>query len=184
VFYPPAGGNGAACGLAAARNGLALYERTTGNPIPVLVARVPLAGWTHVAVVYRDGAPSLYAGGKRVAEGKSSGRTALAALGQSQDAPMDFMGQMTTPVIAHIAIDDAGIQQLAAAGLPDPEGPPAFEPAAGAKAGLLFWEEGDYTVGDKPLPVSGIPKPAEPGRAATDHAARAEIAPPARDRRR
>ncbi len=159
VFYPPAGGNGAACGLAAARNGLALYERTTGNPIPVLVARVPLAGWTHVAVVYRDGAPSLYAGGKRVAEGKSSGRTALAALGQSQDAPMDFMGQMTTPVIAHIAIDDAGIQQLAAAGLPDPEGPPAFEPAAGAKAGLLFWEEGDYTVGDKPLPVSGIPKP-------------------------
>jgi len=159
VFYPPAGGKDATCGLAVARNGLALYERTTGSPAPVLVARVPLAGWTHVAVVYRDGVPSLYVGGKRVAEGKKSGMTVDAHLEPSWDAPMDFMGQMTLPVITHGAVDDSRIQQLAAAGLPDPEEPPAFEPSAGATAGLLFWQEGEYTVGDKPLQVSGIPKP-------------------------
>jgi hypothetical protein len=159
VFYPPAGGNDAACGVAAARNGLALYERTTGSPVPVLVARVPLAGWTHVTVVYRDSTPSLYVGGKRVAEGKKSDRTVHAILAASQDAPMDFMGQMTMPVIAHVAIDDAGIQQLAAAGLPDPEEQPQFEPSPGAKAGLLFWQDGEYTVGDKPSRVSGISKP-------------------------
>ncbi len=156
IFYPPAAGNDAACGLAVARNGLALYERTTGNPIPVLVARMPVAGWIHVAVVYRDNTPSLYAGGKRVAEGKRSDRTVHAILAASQDAPMDFMGQMTLPVIAPSALDDRGVQQLAAAGLPDPEEPPAFEPSGGAKAGLLFWQDGAFNEGGKPLQIAGI----------------------------
>ena len=159
VVYPPARENHAACGLAVARNGLALYERTTGSPIPVLVARVPLAGWTHVAVVYRDGAPSLYVDGKRVAEGKKSAQPVDSVLGRPQDAPMDFMGQATQLEVISSPVDDARIQQLAAAGLPDPEDPPPFEPSAGAKAGLLFWEEGEYEVGDKPMSVSGIPKP-------------------------
>jgi hypothetical protein len=155
AFYPAPGG----CGLAVGRNGVALYERATGNPIPVAVAHVPLVGWTHVAVVYRDGAPSLYVSGKRVGEGQKSGKTVHAILGKSQDAPMDFMGQMTAPQLIVSAVDDARIQQLAAAGLPDPEEAPAFEPAAGAKAGLLFWQDGEYSVGAKPLHISGIGKP-------------------------
>ena len=159
VLYPPAGGNLANCGLAAARNGLALYERTTGSPIPVLAARVPLAGWTHVAVVYRDGTPSLYVDGKRVAEGKKSAQPVDVVLWESQDAPMDFMGQTTPLELLQGSVDDARIEQLAAAGLPDPEGPPVLEPAAGAKAGLLFWEEGECTVGGKPMRISGISKP-------------------------
>ncbi|HMD70136.1 MAG TPA: glycosyl hydrolase [Bryobacteraceae bacterium] len=168
ALYPPAGekygANHSACGLAVARNGLALYERTTGNPIPVLVARVPLAGWTHVAVVYRDGTPSLYAGGKRVVEGKKSERSVHPGLDGSPDAPMDFMGQMTSPEFIQDAADDVRIQQLAAAGLPDPEEPPAFEPSAGTKSGLLFWQDGEYSLIriDKlftPLRVSGIGAP-------------------------
>jgi hypothetical protein len=159
VLYPPPGGNRANCGLAAARNGLALYERTTGNPIPVLVARLPLAGWTHVAVAYRDGTPSLYVDGKRVAEGKKSEHPVSAIPGQSRDAPMDFMGQMTELELIRGAVDDARIRQFAAAGLPDPEEPPAFEASAGAKAGLLFWQDGEYKMGAKPQKVSGIPAP-------------------------
>jgi hypothetical protein len=159
VIYPPAGENRAACGLAVARNGLALYERTAGNPVPVLVARMPVAGWTHVAVVYRDGAPSLFAGGKLVAAGKKSGRSVKADLGAPTDALMDFMGQMTSPAVIDGAVDDTRIQQLAAAGLPDPEGPPAFEPSAGAKTGLLFWKDGEHAADARPLRISGLGQP-------------------------
>jgi hypothetical protein len=72
---------------------------------------------------------------------------------------MDFMGQTTPLELLQGSVDDARIEQLAAAGLPDPEGPPVLEPAAGAKAGLLFWEEGECTVGGKPMRISGISKP-------------------------
>lgn len=160
VFYPQAQpADHAACGLAVARNGLALYERTTGNPVPVAVARVPLAGWTHVAVVYRDGVPSLYAGGKQVGQGEKSKWTVHPGLGGARDAPMDFMGQKTPLELIEGAVDESRIRQLAASKLPDPEEPPAFEPASGVKAGLLFWQDGDYPMGPKPMHISGIPKP-------------------------
>jgi hypothetical protein len=140
VFYPRRQPDGhAACGLAVARNGVALYERATGNPVPVATARVPIAGWTHVAVVYRDGAPSLYVAGKRVAQAVKSQWTIHPGLPSSSDAPMDFMGQSTAPELIDGAVDDAAIQQLAAAKLPDPEEPPESEPAPGAKPGLLYW---------------------------------------------
>jgi hypothetical protein len=63
--YPPAGekvyGAGhAACGFNAGRNGVVLFERATGNPTPVLSIQTQLAGWTHLAVVYKEGVPSVY----------------------------------------------------------------------------------------------------------------------------
>jgi hypothetical protein len=171
VFFPPVGetlyGAGhAACGLVASRNGVALYERTTGNPTPVVAARMPIAGWTHVAVVYRDGAPSLYVDGKPAGEAQKSGKVVHPGLGESNDAPTDFMGQMTEPRLLQEALGDAGIQQLAAAGLPKPEDPPALEPAGSAKPELLYWQDGVYTLrdsagGSTPVQVSGLGKPVE-----------------------
>jgi len=171
VFYPPAGEtiygtNHAACGLVAGRNGVVLYERTTGNPTPVAAARMPIAGWTHVAVVYRDGAPLLYVDGKRVGQAQTSGKVVHPGLGEAYDAPMDFMGQTTEPLLLTEALDDARIQQLTAAGLPDPEGPPAFEPAGAAKPELLFWQDGNYSLRDSAgrnaaIQISGSGKPVE-----------------------
>src|SRR5581483_9353825 len=123
----PTGGNQATCGLAAGRNGLAVYERGTANPIPVMAVRMPLAGWTHVALVYRDGAPSLYVAGKLVGESPRSGKTVRPVLWESKDAPMDFMGQMTVPELILEPVDAAKVQQLAAASLPAPEEPAACE---------------------------------------------------------
>ncbi len=153
VFYPPAGESlygpdHAACGLVAGRNGVAVFERTTGEPAPVAVARVPIAGWTHLAVVYRDGAPLIYADGKQVGEARKSGRIVHPGLGEAKDAPADFMGQTTEPRLFTEPPGEARIQQLAAAGLPDPEGPPAFEPAAANGPELLFWLDGKYTLRD------------------------------------
>jgi hypothetical protein len=148
AFYPIAGaavyGAGhAACGLAAARNGIALYERTTGQPVPVLAARTPIAGWTHVALVYRGGAPSLFLDGKLAGRAEKSGKIVHPGLFEAFDAPLDFLGQNTAPQLHPRALDEAQIRALAAAGLPDPEDPPAFDPAAS-----LFWRDGRYTLRD------------------------------------
>ncbi|MBZ5619070.1 MAG: glycosyl hydrolase family 43 [Acidobacteriia bacterium] len=171
VIYPPAGeslygANHAACGLGATRNGVAIYERSTGNPALVASAQVPLAGWTHVAVVYRDGAPALYVDGKPVGGARRSGKTVHPGLGESFGAPYDFIGQATEPQLFNEALADARIQQLAAAGLPDPEEPPAVEFAGTARPELHFWQDGNYSLRDNSgrnsaMQISGIGKPIE-----------------------
>jgi hypothetical protein len=171
AFYPLAGetvygANHAACGLGATRNGVALYERTTGNPALVASAQVPLAGWTHVAVVYRDGAPQLYVNGKPEGQAQKSGKVVHPGLGESHDSPMDFAGQSTEPELFPEAMSEARIQQLAAAGLPNPDDPPAFEPAGLARPELLFWQDGNYSLRDSAgrstaMQVSGIGKPVD-----------------------
>jgi hypothetical protein len=171
VIYPPAGEtlygpNHAACGLGATRNGVAVYERSTDNPTLVATAQVPLAGWTHVAVVYRDGTPGLYVDGKPVGQARRSGMTVHPGLGESAGAPYDFLGQTTEPQLFNEALADTRIQQLAAAGLPPPEGPPAVEFTGAAKSELHFWEDGNYSVRDgsgrsSAMQIAGIGKPVE-----------------------
>lgn len=169
IIYPPAGAtlygaNHAACGLGATRNGVAVYERSTDNPALVATAQAPLAGWTHVAVVYRDGTPALYVDGKPVGTARRSGMTVHPGLGESTGAPYDFLGQATEPQLFNEALTDARIQQLAAAGLPAPEGPPAVEFTGTAAPELQFWEDGNYSVRhgsgrSSAMQISGIGKP-------------------------
>ncbi len=171
VIYPPAGetlygANHAACGLGATRNGVAVYERSTGNPALVASAQVPLAGWTHVAIVYRAGTPALYVDGKQAGEARRSGRTVHPGLGESFGAPYDFIGQATEPRLFQEALAEARIRQLAAAGLPAPEEPPAVEFAGAMRPELHFWEDGNYSVRDNAgrnatMQISGIGKPLE-----------------------
>jgi len=68
VFFPPHG-NGfggedhAGCGLAVGCNGVCVFEHGGGYFAPPLVHAATLTNWTLVAVVYRDGQPSLYLNG-------------------------------------------------------------------------------------------------------------------------
>lgn len=76
VIYPTHGaawGEGhAGAGFSAGTNGVSIYEHA-GNYIPtVLTYEAPISGWTHVAVVYHDGAPDLYINGKLVKSGAKS----------------------------------------------------------------------------------------------------------------
>jgi hypothetical protein len=80
AFMAPHGGTfgpadlHAGAGLAIGRNGVAVFEHGAGYFAPVLVQAAPLTDWTHVAVVYRDGAPSLFLNGVLVHKGLASTR--------------------------------------------------------------------------------------------------------------
>lgn len=155
VFYPPAGeelyGDGhSACGLAAGRNGVVVYERTRGRPVAVLSKTVPIDGWAHVALVYKDGAPSVYLRGQLVAQAARSGRIVHPGLDEAfqEDGAAYFAGHAGKPELFAEPLPESRIRQLAAGPIPAPESPPPFEPHPGPEPGLLFWENGHYTLRD------------------------------------
>jgi hypothetical protein len=173
VFFPPPGdavyGDGhASCGLAAGRNGVALYERFRGGFPAVLVAQMPVSGWTHLAVVYKDGLPSLYVNGKLARQGRKSGRVVHPGFGEANlgyGAPT-FNGDLTEPELFPEPLSEDRIQGLVAAGVPKPEEPPAIELAGSAIPELLIWQDGRYLLRDaggrnSPVEISGIGLPLE-----------------------
>ncbi len=172
VVYPLEGevlyGAGhACCGLMAGRNGVVVYERRRGNPTPVLAAPAPLAGWTHVALVYQDGAPALYLNGKRIGQSARSGAVVHAVLGEPlQDLEvLYFEGEMSEPELHPAPLPETRLAELAAAGPPPPEEPPAVELAGAGRAELVIWREGNYQLegsqGSTGFRVTGLGKPLE-----------------------
>lgn len=85
----------AAAGLAVGRNGVYVIERASVKAPAVLVSQQPVAGWNHVAVVYRDGQPSLYMNGEWVKDGRATGSIVHPAVGlpaPPPDAVLHFRG--------------------------------------------------------------------------------------------
>jgi hypothetical protein len=168
VFYPPSGesvyGEGhAACGLTAGRNGVGVYERSRASLDPVLPLITPLSGWTHLALVYRGGAPSLYVNGALAGQGKPSGKIVHPGLGEShhRDGAYYFDGHMGEPQLFREVLGEDRIKQLALAGIPAPEEPAALEYAGSTRPELLIWQDGSYSLRDaagrtSPLRVTGI----------------------------
>ena len=77
------GGAGhAGCGLAVGRNGVCVFEHGANYFAPPLVFAALLANWTHVAVVYRDGQPSLYLNGVLARTGLKSTHIVHSGAGQ------------------------------------------------------------------------------------------------------
>ncbi|MBN2506965.1 MAG: hypothetical protein JXQ71_09750 [Verrucomicrobia bacterium] len=78
ALFPPPGHevyadeSHAGAGLAIGRNGVAVFEHSADYFAPVLVFAGPITNWTHVAVVYRGGEPSLFLDGKLVRKGLKS----------------------------------------------------------------------------------------------------------------
>ncbi len=176
AVYPPQGdvfyGAGhSACGLSAGRNGVAVYERARDYFPAVLVTETPLSGWTHLALVYQNGVPSLYVNGSLTRKGQRSGKTVHPGLGEAyqDDGAFYFEGHMGEPQLFPESLAEERIRTLAAAGVPDPEEPPEVELAGGANGDLLVWQNGVYSLrGDggqssvfevkdigRPLEVSG-----------------------------
>jgi len=170
AIYPPAGGvvygpGHAACGLTAGRSEVIVYERSEGAPAAVLSVQKPVSGWTHLAVVYAQGAPAVYINGERAAEGKASGKTIHPGLSEALlgDDALFYQGDMSEPVLTSRVLNDAEIRALAAAGAPAPEPPPAIE--ARGDAGLLIWQNGSYRLRSadgkaQTIDVAELPVPA------------------------
>jgi len=172
VISPPEGdtlyGSGhVSCGLMAGRNGVAVFERAHMNWHTVLSAPMPIAGWVHLALVYKAGAPSLYVNGKLAGQGEASGAVVHPGLNDARerDGAEYFDGDMSDPELFKEALGEDRIQQLAASGIPSPVAPPEVEWAGGATSELLIWQDGSYTLhdvaGKSPHKISEIGKPLE-----------------------
>ncbi|HWI56874.1 MAG TPA: glycosyl hydrolase, partial [Bacillota bacterium] len=78
ALYPPPGHETgwdeghAGAGVSVGRNGVCVYEHGEHYFAPLLVCPASLTNWTHVAVVYRDGQPSLYLNGQLTRQGLKS----------------------------------------------------------------------------------------------------------------
>jgi hypothetical protein len=75
AIFPDHGGEAgkeAGCGLSVGTNGLGVFEHTHDNCPCVLQHDTPIRGWTHVAVVYEKGRPTLYVNGEAVKTGARS----------------------------------------------------------------------------------------------------------------
>ncbi len=142
----------AVAGLALGRNGAFVIERVAPDKVPaVLVSHAPVAGWTHVALVYDRGTPSLYLDGKLVKTGLRSGRTVYAG-GRGAPSPLGvtyFFEGLATPMrtVAR-ALTPPEIAAEAAAGLPDPVAAASPAELVRTPSGLRAraWESGTYTI--------------------------------------
>lgn len=83
------GAGTATAGLAVGRNGIFVIERSSDASPAVLVHEAPISGWTHVAVVYRDGQPSLFVNGELARLGLKSGRRVHSGVG-APPPPLDY----------------------------------------------------------------------------------------------
>jgi hypothetical protein len=170
VISPPEGdtvyGSGhASCGLMAGRNGVAAFERAHLDWHTLISTPMALSGWTHVALVYKAGAPSLYVNGKLAGQAEASGAVVHPGLSDARerDGAEYFDGDMSDPELFKEALDEERIQKLAVAAIPAPLQPPEIEWASGAASDLLVWQDGTYALqsagGKSILRVSGIAKP-------------------------
>ena len=170
VVHPPDGetlyGAGhAAVGFTAGRDGVVVYERGGGVFAPVLTGAQAMSGWSHVAVVYRGGTPSLYVNGRLVKSGQRSERTVHPGLG-SPSANVRFVhfeGDDSGATLIREAIGDERIRELASR-VPDPDLPSAVEPVSGTAPAFLFWQNGEYALegagARRTVRVSGLAEPA------------------------
>jgi hypothetical protein len=181
------GAGHATAGLAVGRNGIFVVERSSDASPAVLVTSRPIAGWTHVAVVYRDGRPSLYVNGEFVREGLRSGKMVHAGVG-SPAPPVDYTlhfagiealtraaGQAAPPSRGQVyyfegnfapaemfdrALTAEELIALVAKGVPAPELPLVTELGrAGAQnPSALLWQRGEYRLGEA-VARADIPDP-------------------------
>jgi hypothetical protein len=166
VVFPPHGGSfggagHAGSGFSVGRNGVAVFEHGANYFSPVLVHAAPLPDWTHVAVVYRDGQPSLYLNGALAHRGLKSEHTVHAPSG----ADTKFRGELGSFESIPRALNDAEVAQLMKA-TPRPGVPLAASAIELTRDGMLAWQPGSYELKQadgktRTLNVASVPAPRE-----------------------
>jgi hypothetical protein len=156
----------AVAGLAIGRNGAFVIERVAPDSVPaVLVSHAPVAGWTHVALVYDQGTPSLYLNGKLARTGLKSGRRVFAG---GSDAPSPsgvtyfFEGNATPLTTVPRALKPEEIAAEAAGGPPPSPlvaTPVTLERRDDGSLHGLAWESGRYTLDGGGKVAAKVPGP-------------------------
>ncbi len=150
VIFPPHGdtfstdGRHAGAGLAVGTNGVSVFEHGASYFVPILTHAAQLNGWTHLAVVYNNGQPSLYLNGVLVHTGLQSDYTVHLGTPNSP-----FRGTLGGFEQFSRALSPAEIARLAQATSPaaTTSGAPV-ELTRGRSGGLqaLVWQPGRYTL--------------------------------------
>lgn len=153
TIYPPAGellyGEGhATCGLAIGRNGVAVWEHTSEGPVPVLSVPVPISGWSHVALVYKAGVPSVYVNGKRIGKGQASGALVHPGLGAAylSEGASYYNGDLSDPELFAEVLNDVRLTQLAGRTKKVKLEMPVVQISDRKRSGLLLWQNGKYRL--------------------------------------
>ncbi|WP_338871990.1 glycosyl hydrolase [Spirosoma sp. SC4-14] len=156
TIYPPSGnglyGNGHdTCGLAVGRNGVAVWQHGAGKPVFILAAPTAISGWSHIALVYQDGAPSVFVNGKLIQQGKSNGTIVHPGVGQAylHEGASYYNGDMTPPHVFREVFNESRIRQLATNVIASQQERHPVELAGTTKAALLIWQDGRYTTRDQ-----------------------------------
>jgi hypothetical protein len=174
VITPPCGSSfggltHAGCGLAVGRNGVVVFEDAEGCFAPVLVHGVPLTDWTHVAVVYREGQPSLFLNGAFAHRGLRSGFLVHPGVGEGPGV-MPFRGEFGNYRQFDRVMTDLEISELAKSmprvdtSVPEPSIEVTPARASGFEA--TVWQPGEYSLQTATgkshcFSVGVVPPPAE-----------------------
>jgi len=171
--YPPPGeklfgkGHTSFC-LLVARNGVVVFEKADENLNAVLIAKMPLSGWTHFAVVYNDGIPGLYVNGIFIKKGNKSEKIVHPAIGETykNDKLFYYDGELSRPKVFDEPLRESKIREIFAAGVPRTENEAIAEPVNGETPTYRFWQNGNYTFyksngKNADLAISEVNKPIE-----------------------
>ncbi|MFV5697817.1 glycosyl hydrolase [Flavobacterium sp. ZT3R17] len=154
AIYPTSGKNlygegHATVGLTVGRNGVAVWEHGSENPVMVLAAPVSISGWSHLALVYKDGIPTVYVNGVMINKGVQQGKNIHPGIGESylNEGGQYYNGDMTTPQLFTEDLNENKIKELASV-LPNTSSKwnRIVEPTNQVNSGLLFWENGRYQL--------------------------------------
>ena len=158
------------CGIAVGRNGICVFEHGASYFSPPLSYAGPIAGWTHVAVVYRDNQPHLYLNGRLVHTGLKSLHVV-----HPGSPSTSFAGDLGPVEQIDRSLDAAEVAELVKS-MPRPDEllpATAVQLTLGAEGNVetLFWESGKYTftTAQGRTMVSEIPAVPSPCTRLPDH---------------
>lgn len=167
VIYPPPGhevwtDQDSGAGFGVGTNGVCVCEHGGFYFPALLVHAAAITDWTHVAVVYRDGTPSLYVNGKLARTGLKGPKTVHSGVAVNHGREMkDFRGEVAGLQQFRQALSDAEIANLAQAVPVPPAGglAPAVE-----LVGLEVSQNGSYAIATadgmtRQVVVSELPQP-------------------------
>jgi hypothetical protein len=100
-------------GLSIGTNGVMVIEHSSEYFSPVLTWTHPVEGRTHVAVVYRDGIPTLFINGEKTVTGIASGRIVHPGALKAGPPNDRFTGEMTGWAFYARALDDEQVKHQA-----------------------------------------------------------------------
>ena len=152
AIYPSHGellyGTGhATCGMAIGRNGVAVWENAKGYPEFKMAVEKPISGWSHICLVYKEGAPHIYINGEYVTYKTRSLQTIHPGLNPTtlKEGASYYNGDMSVPVLFQRVLSNKEISRLAAEGYVKKADERALNwvPYADNRF-LLAWHDGNY----------------------------------------